>query len=128
MVLTAAHVVAWGVVLTICFALLFKWLPNIRLTWRDVLAGALVTTVLFSIGRLLIGFTCTYRQPVDARRRGGVDHPAAMVLLLGAGIPAGRGIHRRLCPSPGFAGRIADGNPCIRRDVGRKPTRGGDRA
>ena len=54
-VIAAAHVVAWGVVLTLCFALLFKWLPNVRLTWGDVLAGALVTTLLFSIGRLLIG-------------------------------------------------------------------------
>ena len=54
-VLTAVHVLAWGVMLTICFALLYKWLPNIRLAWGDVLAGALVTTVLFSIGRLVIG-------------------------------------------------------------------------
>lgn len=54
-VIAAAHVVAWGVVLTLCFALLFKWLPNVRLAWGDVLAGALVTTLLFSIGRLLIG-------------------------------------------------------------------------
>jgi membrane protein len=55
-VIAVAHVVAWGVVLTLCFALLFKWLPNVRLAWGDVLAGALVTTLLFSIGRLLIGF------------------------------------------------------------------------
>lgn len=54
-VIAVAHVVAWGIVLTLCFALLFKWLPNVRLTWGDVLAGALVTTLLFSIGRLLIG-------------------------------------------------------------------------
>ena len=58
--LTMAHVLAWGVMLTIGFALLYKWLPNIRLGWRDVLAGAFVTTVLFSIGRLLIGIYLTH--------------------------------------------------------------------
>ena len=52
--IAVVHVVAWGVILTLCFALLFKWLPNVRLTWGDVLAGALVTTLLFSVGRLLI--------------------------------------------------------------------------
>ena len=58
--LTMAHVLAWGVMLTIGFALLYKWLPNIRMGWRDVLAGAFVTTVLFSIGRLLIGIYLTH--------------------------------------------------------------------
>jgi membrane protein len=59
-VLTTAHVLAWGVMLTSGFALLYKWLPNIRLAWHDVLAGAFVTTVLFSIGRLLIGIYLTH--------------------------------------------------------------------
>lgn len=59
-VLATAHVLAWGVMLTLCFAVLYKWLPNLRLAWRDVLAGALVTTALFSIGRLVIGVYLTH--------------------------------------------------------------------
>jgi membrane protein len=38
------------------FAMLFKWLPNVRLGWRDVWRGALVTAVLFSLGQLGIGY------------------------------------------------------------------------
>jgi len=37
------------------FDMIFKWLPNVHLSWRDVWVGAAVTAVLFSIGRYLIG-------------------------------------------------------------------------
>ncbi len=37
------------------FALLFRFLPDVRLRWRDVMTGALTTAVLFTIGQLLIG-------------------------------------------------------------------------
>jgi membrane protein len=37
------------------FALLFRFLPDVRLHWRDVMTGALATAVLFMIGQLLIG-------------------------------------------------------------------------
>jgi membrane protein len=37
------------------FAMIFKWLPETRLSWRDVWIGATVTAALFSIGRYLIG-------------------------------------------------------------------------
>ena len=43
------------VVLTFVFALIFKVLPSRRLPFRDVLLGALVTAVLFEIGKFLIG-------------------------------------------------------------------------
>lgn len=37
------------------FALLFKLLPDARISWRDVWIGALVTSVLFHIGKFAIG-------------------------------------------------------------------------
>lgn len=37
------------------FAMIFKWLPETQLAWRDVWIGAFVTSGLFSIGRYLIG-------------------------------------------------------------------------
>ena len=40
---------------TLMFAALFKTLPDARLAWRDAWRGALVTSVLFSIGTTLIG-------------------------------------------------------------------------
>jgi membrane protein len=43
------------VVVSVLFGLLFKVLPNVPLRWRDVVLGAVVTAVLFSIGKELIG-------------------------------------------------------------------------
>jgi uncharacterized BrkB/YihY/UPF0761 family membrane protein len=37
------------------FAMMFKWLPDAEVAWRDVWAGAAMTAVLFEIGKLLIG-------------------------------------------------------------------------
>lgn len=44
------------VVATGLFALLFRFLPDVRLRWRDVTTGAAVTAVLFTIGQQVIGF------------------------------------------------------------------------
>ena len=43
------------VVTTGLFALLFRFLPDVRLQWRDVMTGAAVTAVLFNIGQQVIG-------------------------------------------------------------------------
>jgi len=37
------------------FALVYKYVPDVRLTWRDVWLGAFVTGTLFSVGQLLVG-------------------------------------------------------------------------
>ena len=37
------------------FAMLFRFLPDVRLRWRDVTTGAAVTAVLFTIGQQVIG-------------------------------------------------------------------------
>ena len=42
-------------VITVLFALVYKVLPDVLLTWRDVWIGALVTAGFFSIGKQLIG-------------------------------------------------------------------------
>jgi membrane protein len=41
--------------ITILFALMFKFVPAATLKWRDAWVGAAVTSLLFSIGKLLIG-------------------------------------------------------------------------
>ena len=38
------------------FALIFKVLPDLDLSWRDVGVGAFATGLLFTIGKLLIGY------------------------------------------------------------------------
>ena len=41
-------------VVTLLFAAIFKILPDVVLGWRDVMAGALITAILFTVGRSLI--------------------------------------------------------------------------
>jgi membrane protein len=43
------------VVTTLLFALIYKYIPDVPVKWRDVQIGALFTAVLFSIGKSLIG-------------------------------------------------------------------------
>lgn len=44
---------SWGVI-TLLFALIYKYLPHARIEWRDVWVGAAVTALLFSIGKTLL--------------------------------------------------------------------------
>jgi membrane protein len=44
------------VVVTGLFAIIYKVLPDVRLAWRDVWLGAVVTALLFTVGKSLIGF------------------------------------------------------------------------
>ena len=37
------------------FAIIFKYLPDVQVQWRDVWVGAAVTAVLFAVGKTLIG-------------------------------------------------------------------------
>jgi membrane protein len=44
------------ILVTLLFAMIYKVLPNYRIAWRDVWMGAMVTSLLFSVGKFLIGF------------------------------------------------------------------------
>jgi membrane protein len=43
-------------VVTGLFAMIFKLLPNVRLRWRDVWLGAVTTSLLFTLGKFVIGY------------------------------------------------------------------------
>ncbi|MCK9274096.1 MAG: YihY/virulence factor BrkB family protein [Syntrophales bacterium] len=43
------------VVTILLYAMIFKYLPDVKIRWSDVLTGATITAVLFSIGKYLIG-------------------------------------------------------------------------
>jgi membrane protein len=52
------HVVSFLVsfaAISVLFAMMFKWLPDIVIGWWDVIPGAILTAALFEIGKLLIG-------------------------------------------------------------------------
>jgi membrane protein len=40
---------------TVLFAMIYKYLPDVRITWRDVAVGVVVTAALFSLRKSLIG-------------------------------------------------------------------------
>jgi membrane protein len=45
----------FAVVVTL-FAMIFKFLPDVKIQWRDVWIGAVMTAILFGIGKWLLGF------------------------------------------------------------------------
>ena len=47
-------VISLGVI-TLLFALLFRFFPDVHVAWKDVWIGAFLTAVLFTIGKFLIG-------------------------------------------------------------------------
>jgi membrane protein len=62
-VLPGGIVVAVGVYLifdfaavVLLFAMIFKFLPDVHIQWRDVWIGAVITAILFGIGKWLLGF------------------------------------------------------------------------
>ena len=47
-------------VLTLMFALLFKYLPDVKIAWKDVWLGAFITSLLFAIGQFALSLYITY--------------------------------------------------------------------
>ena len=43
-------------VITLLFAMLFKFLPDARIAWHDVWIGAFITAALFTVGKFALGF------------------------------------------------------------------------
>jgi membrane protein len=54
-VMETANALLSFVTITLMFAVIYKLLPDVRITWRDVWVGAAVTALLFTIGKSLIG-------------------------------------------------------------------------
>jgi membrane protein len=54
-ILHIAGMVASLAMIAVLFAMMFKWLPDAEVHWRDVWPGALLTAALFEIGKFLIG-------------------------------------------------------------------------
>ena len=73
---TLSFLVSLGVV-TVLFALIFKVLPDADIRWRDVWFGALITAVLFTIGKLFLGLYLGREGAASAYGAAG-----ALILLL----------------------------------------------
>jgi membrane protein len=44
-----------GVIVALMFAMIFKYIPDVEIKWRDVWSGAVVTAILFTIGKFALG-------------------------------------------------------------------------
>lgn len=54
------------IVISILFAVIFKFLPDARIKWKYVRSGAIFTAILFIIGKYLIGIYMQYAAPASA--------------------------------------------------------------
>ncbi|AEV31846.1 putative membrane protein [Owenweeksia hongkongensis DSM 17368] len=55
-------VLSLGVV-SLLFAVMFKFLPDVEISWKSVWVGSIVTAVLFSIGKTLLGLYFAHADP-----------------------------------------------------------------
>ncbi len=79
------------IVTVLLFALIFKVVPDVEIEWRDVILGAVVTAVLFAIGRWAIGLYLGQSATASAFGAAGSIivilvwvYYAAQILFLGA--------------------------------------------
>ncbi len=63
---------------SVLFGMIFKVLPDVKLTWRDIGMGAFITAVLFVIGQYLISLYLTHTAPASTY---GAAGSLVMVLL-----------------------------------------------
>ncbi len=68
--------VSFGII-AMTFAMIFKLLPDARIRWRDVWGGAVLTALLFSLGKFLIGLYIAYAGVGDTYGAAG-----AVVIIL----------------------------------------------
>jgi membrane protein len=83
-------VISLGVI-TLVFAMIFKILPDATVEWKDVWIGALVTAILFTIGKQLLGIYLGSSAPASAFGAAGSlvilllwVYYSAQILFLGA--------------------------------------------
>lgn len=94
-------------VVTLLFAAIFKILPDVVLGWRDVLAGALITAVLFSVGRSLIAMYLAHTATASTYGAAGslvmlllwVNY-SSLILLFGASLTRAHYEARGFRPRP----------------------------
>lgn len=61
-IVEGANLIVSLVIISGIFALVFKFLPDAKLKWKDVSIGALITGVLFTLGKYGIGFLLSQTQ------------------------------------------------------------------
>lgn len=102
-------------IITAVIAVLFKYVPDAEIDWHDVLVGALITGILFTIGRYGLGYYLAHLRYSSAGAAGSLIllcvwvYYSALILFLGAEITQvyachyGKGVrpsaHARFAPN-----------------------------
>lgn len=66
LLVTIADTVFSLVIMTVLFGLIYRVLPDVRLSWRNVARGAVLTAALFMVGQYLISLYLTRAGPASA--------------------------------------------------------------
>jgi membrane protein len=88
-------------VISLLFAMMFKWLPDAEVDWYDVWLGAIVTAVLFEIGKTAIGFYIG-KQGLDSTYGAAASiivvllwvYYTSQIILMGAEVTRAFAMHR----------------------------------
>ncbi len=88
-------------VISLLFAMMFKWLPDAEVDWSDVWLGAIVTAVLFEIGKAAIGFYIG-KQGLDSTYGAAASiivvliwvYYTSQIILMGAEVTRAFAMHR----------------------------------
>jgi membrane protein len=90
-VLQVATAIGSLLLIAYVFAIMFRYLPDARISWRDVRAGAIGTALLFVLGRTVIGLYLGRADPGSVYGAAGSlalvliwVYYTSMILLLGA--------------------------------------------
>ena len=108
-------------VMTLLFGLIYRLLPDVRLAWRNVWIGALVTSILFAIGKFLIGLYLGHSTVASSYGAAGSIvvllvwvYYSAQIILLGAEFTRVYAEYRE--------GRAPPPNNLARRDLTAHPS------
>ena len=66
-----------SIIITLLFAMIYRFLPDVKISWKDVWFGAAVTALLFLLGKFLIGLYLGRTEAASAYGAAG-----SMVVLL----------------------------------------------
>ena len=114
-------IVSW-----LLFAVMFKVLPDAKIGWKDVAVGALVTAILFTIGRFLIGLYLGKSESANAFGAAAAlaiifvwIYYAANILFLGAEFTQVWVRHQGRVIEPEEGAVKTDGSPRSANDLAR---------
>ena len=103
----AVNLVISIAVTTLLFALVYKVLPDVDLDWPDVWTGALMTSVLFAIGKTVIGLYIGHSSTASSYGAAGSVvvlllwvYYSAQIVLFGAELTRAYTATRRGAPKP----------------------------